>query len=482
MRAVFCIAFVLTPAVAHAHPLDELEPGHWIVVSNNTLRDMDPCPAHDCSYSAVEGISGVVDDWNGGAFATGVGELGSLIAWGGGHNGYFGSEIYAFDLATGMWSRASEPYDNGGGSVAGDCSEQGIYPDGSACPSHTYDRIDYHPSTNRLVILGSTNDPVCGGCPDPYAHFFDFDDGTWSLGASAPGLGWDGQTAYDSSRDVYWFIAAYGVPNLRRYDPAADAWTDHGAQAQAIDISGMGTYDPDHDAFIYGDPGASQSVFAYDLADPDAPSFALAMDGDVEIAAIGQIGFEWDPAEHRVTAWNEGADVYTLTPPEDGDWRTGTWTWARIPAARDNAVVPEPNFNGTYSRFRHAPSVNAFLLVSSVDGPVWGYKAGAEPGTGPSTEDSGGAESTDDDGAGSTDAAEDGPDTGAGDEAATADDASADGPSATLDGGSEDGTSGASEDEDASSCACTSGRGRGALVFVSSLLLILRSRRRSFRA
>ena len=469
----------LVPAVAQAHPLDELEPGHWIVVSNNALRDVDPCPTHDCSYTAVEGVSGVIDDWNGGAFATAVGELGSLVAWGGGHNGYFGSEVYVFDLATGLWSRASEPYDNGSGSVAGDCSEQGIYPDGSACPSHTYDRIDYHPPTNRLVILGSTYDPVCGGCPDPYAHAFDFDDGTWSLGASAAGLGWDGQTAYDSTRDVYWFIAAYGVPPLRRYDPNADAWSEHGPQAQAIEISGMGLYDPDHDAFLYGDPGGTQEVFAYDLADPDASSFALVTEGDEEIAGIGQIGFEWDPAEHRVTAWADGADVYTLTPPEDGDWRTAAWTWTRIPAADDNEVVPTVGINGTYSRFRYAPSVNAFLLVSTVDGPVWGYKAGAMPGTGPNGDDSGSESGTADDGSSSSNG--DGGSTGGG--GSTGDDGtSSTGTGAAEGSGGSVGSSRASDDDDASSCACTSGRGSGAAWNFAWMLALAIARRRPVTA
>ena len=58
-----------------------------------------------CSYSAVEGVSGVIDDWCGGAFASGFGTLGGLVVWGGGHNGYFGSELYVFDLESQLWVR-----------------------------------------------------------------------------------------------------------------------------------------------------------------------------------------------------------------------------------------------------------------------------------------------------------------------------------------------------------------------------------------
>lgn len=50
--------------------------------------------------------------------------------------------------------------------------------------------------------------------------------------------------------------------------------------------------------------------------------------------------------------------------------------------AADNDVVPTRNPNGTYSRFRHVPSVNAFVLVSSTSGPVWMIRLSDKPGTG----------------------------------------------------------------------------------------------------
>ena len=72
-------------------PYDDLVPGQWAVVSSNTIQDLDPCPTRDCSYSAVEGVSAVINDWCGGVLASGFGTLGGIVAWGGGHNGYFGS-------------------------------------------------------------------------------------------------------------------------------------------------------------------------------------------------------------------------------------------------------------------------------------------------------------------------------------------------------------------------------------------------------
>jgi len=64
-----------------------MEDDTWTAISLNTLADVDPCPDRDCGYSAIEGQSAVLNDWTGGAFASEEGALGSLLVWGGGHNG-----------------------------------------------------------------------------------------------------------------------------------------------------------------------------------------------------------------------------------------------------------------------------------------------------------------------------------------------------------------------------------------------------------
>src|SRR5262245_14739903 len=102
------VAALFAPIVAEAHPAEELAPGHWMELSLNVIEDVDPCPPEDCSWSAVEGVSGTIDDWCGGALAAGFGALGGLVVWGGGHNGYFGSEIYVFDIDTQLWVRWTE--------------------------------------------------------------------------------------------------------------------------------------------------------------------------------------------------------------------------------------------------------------------------------------------------------------------------------------------------------------------------------------
>ena len=149
-RSALVSVLVLYGMSVHADVIDDLQPGHWAAISLNTISDVDPCPANNCSYTAVQGQSAVIDVWNGGAFATRYGQRGGLVVFGGGHGAYYGNEIYVFDLASRKWERVSEPV------VNPSCNQStGELQDGSPCSAHTYDYVDYHPATNSFVELGS---------------------------------------------------------------------------------------------------------------------------------------------------------------------------------------------------------------------------------------------------------------------------------------------------------------------------------------
>ncbi|MEM6990949.1 MAG: hypothetical protein AAF721_10640, partial [Myxococcota bacterium] len=300
------------PRVASGHPADELQPGHWMELSLNTIEDIDPCPERDCSYSAQEGLYGAINDWCGGVLASGFGALGGLVVYGGGHQGYYGSELYVFDIDSQLWERYTQPYDNGAGSVAGECNADGVYPDGSPCPPHTYDRVEYDPVTNAFVLLFSTTDPVCGGCDSPNAHRFDFDRDSWSLGGThpEPPSGTGAASAYDPNRNAVWLLPAYNG-QFSRYDLATDTWSTHGAYNISIDV--VAAIDPGRDLFVAVEGRETGTVIAFDLAQGTADGVTL------DVAGAG------------------GTAVWTLIPP-DGDWATETGQGLRVDAARDNPV------------------------------------------------------------------------------------------------------------------------------------------------
>lgn len=353
------------------HPLDDLEEGHWMVLSENTMSDFDPCPTQDCAYSGAEGQSGAVDDWVGAAFATEHGALGSLVVWGGGHGGYWGSEVYVFDVDTRLWSRVSDPYPNGNA-----CDmDTGLYPDGSPCPAHTYDAVEYHPGTNSFVTLAAETNHM-GGYFNDTPSMFDLGAGTWRQGCQRPdGRGITGAaSAYDATRDLIWFIGAYNQ-RVASYDVDTCTWTAY--EQYNVDIDVVAAIDPGRDLLVTIDGRGTQTVFVHDLADPGAGGVTITTTGDLEAQNQGANGFEWDPITEQFVAYVDGASVYTLRPPA-GAWETEPWTWTRIDPAPTSTVVPSANGNGTYSRFRYVPAKNVFILLSANDGPVWAYRLSPE--------------------------------------------------------------------------------------------------------
>jgi hypothetical protein len=178
------------------------------------------------------------------------------------------------------------------------------------------------------------------------------------------------------------------VHSFASYDPVADEWTDYGSPG-GIEIDGAGVIDPERDLYLFIDARGSGGLFAIPLDASDSDFVELSVAGDVEIQSANKLGFDRDSATGRFVGWDDGADLFLLDAPS-GDWRTGTWRWTRV-APVDASVAPVRNPNGTYGRLRYVASVNALVLVSSTEGPVWAYRLSPGAGTGPSPQADGGA-------------------------------------------------------------------------------------------
>jgi hypothetical protein len=344
-------------------------PGEWAPVSLNTLDDVNPCPSNECSYSAVQGHGAIIHNWNGGALATGYGVRGGYIVWGGGHNGYFGNEIYLWDLETRLWSRVTEPVENPV------CSQAtGELQDGSPCSAHTYSYLNYHPATNSFVELGSASNHEEGGAGAPRVKLFSFDDNSWRTGADKPDFmtGTGASSAFDPNRGatgVFWYMPSYGT-TLGYYDPSADTWTEF-AQFW-IDIDHQTAIDPTRDLMVTLDVRGSQSVIVHDLDDPDNPVTVTTANGYAPQSWEPWPGFAFHPPSATFVAWLGGSSVWQLVPPA-GDWRTETWNWIEIEG--QGTEPSSPNVTpGTYNRWQWAPSLDCFIVVTSTTTNVDAYR------------------------------------------------------------------------------------------------------------
>jgi hypothetical protein len=360
-------AIAASLAVAHpvaANPVDDLLPGHWLEAPDSRLDAHDPedDPALnpnwplEAPWHGVEGLRGIMDDWSSAAYDT---RRDRLVVWGGGHSGYAGNEVYAFDVNTLEWERLTNP------SVDVDYNGTTLYADGQPRARETYNYLQYLPAFDQMMSFGGGNlYPCCVYTAETAA--FDFATRTWNTTRFAPrpeeGDPFSSIAAIDGVTGHAWFIGG-GDNHLVEFDPVANAWTTHAAYYMLLYRNG--TIDPVRRKFVWF--GWHGDTTAFDIETPELPPAVQPTGGDREIEGVAFPGVAWDPVRRRIVAWGEGSDVYALD--------TATWVWTRISADPANTVVPTaPNIDGTNGRFRYVASKDVFVLVNNVDENVFFYR------------------------------------------------------------------------------------------------------------
>jgi hypothetical protein len=361
-----------------------IAPGTWAAISNNTLSSVNPekDPAANPNYPngapwrGTTGQLAVLQSWNGGAYSPLLGKQGSLLVYGGGHQNYYGNEVYAFDLDSKLWRRLTNPY-------SGNISfpyDLGRYPDGTPVPSHMYDQLEYHAKTNSFIAMRamSDNKPVSVGV----AYLLDLNTMKWRSSPKhdenchATG-GW---SVYDSKRDVIWAEGGNGStvmckfdPNVQNGDGTFGTWTDYPTKVAYLD--NVAAYDPVNDLAIVTKFRDDSSVFAIDLSSPEQPAIRLTESGTPPDKQ-GKHGWEWSPARQAFIYWRRGDEVYEFRLT-GADWRSGPWTWTRLTSPENRVVPQDMNVdNGSYGRFRIADlgDGEVAIVVNRTDGPVYAFR------------------------------------------------------------------------------------------------------------
>jgi hypothetical protein len=393
LTAIFAgiaLACAATSSFAQSAPAwaKALTPGTWTAIGSNKLVNVDPEDdsavnpnyPNPAPWHGSTGQPGVIQSWNGGALARNLGPSGSLILYGGGHSNYYGSEVYAFDLATATWKRLSNPFR---GPLNWPYST-GDYPDGSALPPHTCDFVEYHPGSNSLVLLKGQNElgPPSNQTAISVAHAFDFDTGKWRRSPMKSDLTIysGGYSAYDSKRDVFWVEGGSSSNGFAKFDPKpqnADgtfgAWTTY--PRLVTRTNAVATYDPVHDLVLVAGFRDGPEVFAIDPDNVTGGRTALKEVGTAP-AKEQASGWEWSTLRGSVIYWRRGAGVYELKA-QGTDWKN-SWEWAQLTTG-SNAVTPQAMVvdNGPFSRFRlinYGDGVEIAVVVNRPDGPVYAFR------------------------------------------------------------------------------------------------------------
>ena len=292
----------------------------WFEISNTALAKSGVCPpnyfngdtynfASEC-YAAIEAQSGGVADTTNNR----------LIVWGGGHNDYYGNEVYALDLSASpiTWTRLTNPTTPTNcqslGNVTGSCPgftpahnvciesipPQNPYPisgvpggdclsnGGTGCAPntrHTYGNLAYVPSVHSMYAHSGVTACEAGGSGSTGTWLFDVNSRTWTspklsyAGGVMPAQGGSGvrRVAYDPNTQHVWLHTG---TQLFEFDPVTGTYTERlGNDNESLYLSAV--VDPSLKLLIMigacsydscSEPAPNTwGVITYDISKPGGP-------------------------------------------------------------------------------------------------------------------------------------------------------------------------------------------------------------------
>lgn len=355
-----CILLCSTSATAADLPT---EPG-WHAIPNTKLRTI--C-AGENGFPSVLGASGcwaITGAWNGGIFDS---ARNRMIIFGGGHNDYYGNELYSFDLDTLSIERITNP----GLPVASGCVT-GIANNTQPNSRHTYDGIEYIANLDKMFVFGGSLSCESGNFGSD-TWTFDFQSNEWKrMDPSGPIPDGDAgmMTAYDPTTDL---VYLHDRQHLYSYDAADDRYTRLSSSQTTLGYHLAATIHPSARKFVivgYDSVQGGGRVYTYDIG--SGSNYAIKR---VSTSGGGQVvgdlypGLEYDPTTNNIVAWSAeaGNAVYSL------DVDTGEWT------ATSYANGPTPTSNGTHGRWRYSAKSGVFVAVNRVDDNIFVLKSSSAP-------------------------------------------------------------------------------------------------------
>jgi hypothetical protein len=324
----------------------------WFEIPKSTL--MSVCP-NEPSVHAIDGCDSVVKAWSGGIADT---KRNRLLMWGGGHNNYWGNEVYALDLNSLTMVRLNRPSP---ATNVSSCPE--TYADGAPSSRHTYGGLAYIAHADRMFAYGGSKS-ICGY----------FSTGTWTLNLAT--MQWQqmnpsgtlpnggpGQLAdYDpNTKDV--FLHDY-VSGLYAYNFDSNKWSQLLSDPYGIDYHMMGVIDPKRKLFILmgAAGGRNGGIQVFNIGSKGGHGRqSWSTKGCTELLNAQSPGLAYDRVQDRIVGWpNFGDTVYVF----DADTRSCT-TQKLKGGPPDSAHNGAPSTTlGTFGRFRYFPEQDVFALVN----------------------------------------------------------------------------------------------------------------------
>lgn len=359
---------------AFERKLIDLPANTWFEVPNTHMQDV--CAPESFGVNAVMGCRAIILAWGGGAYASAQRKM---LIWGGGHNDYWGNEVYAFDLRNGRWERLTDPSP---GKLISEANSDPL-PDGQPNSRHTYDGIQYIAHTGQIFAHGGSISPGGGGTSVTW--LFDMLKRSWhaALLKGGPG-GYALASGYDPASGL---VIVRGTKALWSYDAGTNAWERLAGFGYTplwprYEVSGdrRGTVDTKRQLFW---SVGSNDLLVWDIRKKTLVTNEWKTEGGGAYSNLARLktypdqvfesgggdifnatapGFDFDSKADQFVAWKGGAP-YILD--------LATKTWSR---GESNGAPPKQVANGTFGRWRYVPEYNVFILVNSVSSNVLFYK------------------------------------------------------------------------------------------------------------
>lgn len=334
----------------------------WIELPNTHLQDV--CPPNTAAYEFHSNCHAIVDAWSGGIADT---ARNRLIIWGGGHNDYYGNEIYALDLNSGKLTRLNDPSAVNGNPPfhSPDCVD--ALADGAPNSRHTYGGLAYIAHADRMFVFSGSL--ACGGGG--------VGDDTWTLdlatlkwhrmdptgnkNAHPNPLYFDAMADYDPVTKLV-FVDDRGNA-LWSYSYERNIFTPL-VETPDFGLGSNAVIDPKRRQFLVFGPDAKGKPSLHSVNIGAAGHYALH---DLTARTVGcdalmgkdadYPGLAYDSALDRIVGWVNAGDtnsVYIYDPD------TNSCTTRTFPGG----PIVRPEARGVFGRWRYFPSKDVFALVS----------------------------------------------------------------------------------------------------------------------
>lgn len=320
-------------------------PGQWLELQNTKIRSVLPAVAQTGFPPYI------IQAWNGGTCDT---ARSRLLVWGGGHNDYWGNEMYALDLPSLTMKRIVEP-----SSVTLQSSNVSSLPDGTPTSRHTYGGLTYIAHQDRFFAVNGALTPDGGGEPATWTYDFALSKWTLRVANSPMSTRYGTMAAYDSVSKLVYVKDQF---DFYSYAPDTNTYTKLNTSTQNADYHMQAAIDTKRRKFVMIGFG---SIKVIDLNTKVMTTLSTTNTPSAVSAASPGLGY--DPIADRIVMWSGGGSVYALN--------MDTNAWSQI--AISGGPTASPPEQGTFGRWAYIPAYRVFALVNDIDQNAWVFRAAA---------------------------------------------------------------------------------------------------------